>query len=493
MSHDLTASAVYVKPLRSVSLATTFTGGAPPMDVVWSVTNEAGASAGALLETNQSGKTGGATNTWSAPAAGSGVLGTYRVVAVVTDAGGNSFTDVVHLIVHDPLSLDLSASSIFVAPSTTITLTADQRGGEASYTYNWSAKDNVGTSRGTFTTGSSGPGAASQAGLVGDASNTWVVGDEGTYTLAVSVTDARGDTFTDSVPVIVTSQEVFSLDLTVDRRVVAPGETINLVGNRTGGIPNFLYAWTAVNESGTAAGTLGASSQSGVANDATNTWTAPTGTSVSGTYRITGVLTDASGRSFTDSVIVEVSTLALQNIFLAPPAANLAGVLIATNLSAAPGGADPGQQISAGLTNPTHPRSVQILITDADNSITGGTARVAGISAEGLAQSEVITIAASAGGSSTNVGVVPFATVTRIDLFTFTGVDAFVDTVSIGVGNKFGLTGPIEAATDVLYINEAGTVRTSGFTVDATVNQQGVTFNVGPNGANNYVVVFRAR
>lgn len=493
MSQNLTANAAYIRPSQPVSLSTTFTGGVPPMDVSWSVTNEAGASAGVLLEATQLNKTGGSTNTWTAPAAALGVLGTYRVVAVVTDAGGNSFTDVVHVIVRDPFSVDLSASSTYIGPGNLIRLLATKQGGEGTYTYNWSAKNDAGTLIGTFTTGATGTGTALLAGVAGDGSNMWVVTAEGSYTVTVLGTDNRGDTFSDSLSIVVTSQEIFSLDVTADRRVVAPGETVNLAGDRTGGIPNFQYVWIAVNEAGATAGTLGAATQVGVVNDTTNTWVAPTGTSVSGTYRITGVLTDVSGRSFTDSVIVEVSTLALQNIFLAPPAANLAGVLIATNLSAAPGGADPGQQISAGLTNPTHPRSVQILITDADNSITGGTARVAGISAEGLAQSEVITIAASAGGSSTNVGVVPFATVTRIDLFTFTGVDAFLDTVSIGVGNKFGLTGPIEAATDVLYINEAGTVRTSGFTVDATVNQQGVTFNVGPNGANNYVVVFRAR
>ena len=189
--------------------------------------------------------------------------------------------------------------------------------------------------------------------------------------------------------------------------------------------------------------------------------------------------------------VIDEWLIVLGQLSMAP--ANLTGVLGATNLSAAPSGADPGQQITAGLTNPTHPRNVQILIADADNSITGGTARVTGISAEGLPQSEVITIAASGGGSSTNIGVVPFAAVTRIDLFNFTGVDAFVDMVSVGVGNKFGLTGPIEAATHVLYINEAGTVRTSGFTVDATANQQGVTFSVAPNGTNDYVVVFWAR
>ena len=116
-----------------------------------------------------------------------------------------------------------------------------------------------------------------------------------------------------------------------------------------------------------------------------------------------------------------------------------------------------------------------------------------GIDARGLTRSEVITIAASAGGSSTNTGVVPFATVTRLDLFGVTGGNPFVDQISLGVGDKFGLTGNIIGAGDVLYVNEDGTVITAGFTVDAVAGQQGITFVAAANGVRNYVVVFRVR
>ena len=119
--------------------------------------------------------------------------------------------------------------------------------------------------------------------------------------------------------------------------------------------------------------------------------------------------------------------------------------------------------------------------------------RVNGLDARGFPQSEVITIAASGGGSSTNTGTVPFATVTGIDVFIVAGVTAFVDQIVIGLGNKFGLTGRVNAGGDVLYVNEGGTVMTAGYAVDATAAGQGITFAAAPDGARNYVVVFRAR
>jgi len=36
-------------------------------------------------------------------------------------------------------------------------------------------------------------------------------------------------------------------------------------------------------------------------------------------------------------------------------------------------------------------------------------------------------------------------------------------------------------------------VLTTGYTVDATTGQQGITFANAPDGARNYIVVFRAR
>ena len=97
----------------------------------------------------------------------------------------------------------------------------------------------------------------------------------GSYTIAVTVTDNTGQTFADSVGVVISSLSVFSLDVTADKLVVWPGEAVNLVGDRTGGTANFNYSWSALNEAGATAGTLTATSQNGLTNDTTNIWTAP--------------------------------------------------------------------------------------------------------------------------------------------------------------------------------------------------------------------------
>ena len=61
------------------------------------------------------------------------------------------------------------------------------------------------------------------------------------------------------------------------------------------------------------------------------------------------------------------------------------------------------------------------------------------------------------------------------------------------MGDKFGLTGPLDTVNDVLYVNEGGTVKTAGYTVVATDSQEGITFQDAPNGGRDYTVVFRAR
>jgi hypothetical protein len=209
-------------------------------------------------------------------------------------------------------------------------------------------------------------------------------------------------------------------------------------------------------------------------------------------------LTDADGVTATDTVFIEVTTLSMQNVFLAPAALDSTSVLAAFNIagSAQAPTADPGHQIfpANGLTNPAYPRNVRIVIVDGDNGITSGSARVIGLDARGQAQSEIISIACSCGGSgSVNTGVLPFATVTEVDLFGFNDITAFTDTVQIGVGLKFGLTGVLDAAGDVLYVKEGATALTTGYTVDATTGQQGITFAAGPNGARDYTVVLRPR
>ena len=490
---DIAVDKVSVAPGGVVNLTVDQTGGATPFAYAYTAVNESNAAAGTLGAASQSGVAGNSTNTWTAPAAAAGTLGTYRIQVTATDAVGDTFTDSVQVNVESPLSLDLTANDTFTAPSTAIVFSANVSGGETPYSYTWLARNSAGTDIGTWQTGAGAAGHATQNGEAGDTANAWSTTTEGRYTVTCTVTDNTGQSFTDSLPVVYTSQDVYSLDVRSDKLTVAPGELVNLTGDQTGGIANYTYAWSALNEAGAAAGTLGSTNQAGIAADTTNTWTAPTGNGVEGSYRIICTVTDASGRTFTDSMLLDVTSLALQNVFLAPAATATNNVLGGTALNVWAGTADPGQQITAGLTNPVYPRNVILTISDADNSITGGTARVTGLDARGLAISEVISIAASAGTSSTNTGVVPFATVTRVDLFAFTGADAGADQVSVGTGVKFGLSGVLTAAGDIVYVIEGTTTLTAGYSVDATAGQQGITFTNAPNTARNYTVVFRAR
>ncbi|MFQ5806120.1 MAG: hypothetical protein ACE5I3_06700 [Phycisphaerae bacterium] len=502
-SLDVAAAVTQVPPGGTVNLFADRTGGAANFTYAWSCVDDTGTPVGSFA----TGATGSGaakqiaaddvTNAWTAPPAGSGSSGTYRVQVTLTDALGNMATDTASIVVQSPLSLNVTADNTFVAPTAVVTLLADQSGGETPYTYTWLAEDNTGANAGTFTTGAGGIGTATQTDEAGDASNGWSVASEGVYTITCTVMDHAGQTFTDSVPVIVTTQQAFWLDVTVDKVVVGPGEVINLVADQTGGIPDFDYAWSALNEAGAAAGTFGAANQNGVAGDTANTWTAPSAAGAEGTYRIRCTVTDAQGRTSTATVMVEVGTLILQNTFLAPAAADTTSVLGATaiELAAEVGGA--GQEITVGLNDLPDPRNLVVHIVDTNDGILTGTARVTGLDARGTPQVEIIPLTGSGFQYASGTGVAPFAAVTKIELYDLTEVTIWppgnIDEVSVGVGDKFGLTNLLNAANDVLYTREGGSVITSGFTVDIGDGQQGITFSTAPDGVRDYIVVFRAR
>lgn len=487
---SLSADTVYAAPGDIVTLAADEQNGVANLSYAWTALNEAGAAAGGLGAANQAGLAGDASNTWTAPA----TLGTYRVSATVSDALGRQASDTVHIIVRSPLAMDLRAAAMLVTPSTPVSLTVEPVGGQGPFAYAWEAVDADGVDAGTFTTGAGATGTALQSGA-GAAINAWTVAGEGTYTITCTVTDSAGQVFSDSVPVIISIQQTLMVDIGVDGLSLAPGETVGLTATRIGGSPNYNYTWSVIDESGAAAGTLGAATHNGLAGDASNTWTAP---AADGTYRIRCLVMDAAGRRAAATASVRVSSLAIQNLFIAPAAPDTTSVLPETPLSWAAQGGDPGAQFTAanGLISPAHPRNVVITIQDANDSISGGLVRVSGRDARGFVQSEVITIPASSGSFSTSIGQVPFATVEQIDAFDFTGmINVFgqVDTISIGVGNKFGLTGLLRGASDVPYVSEGTSVLTSGYTIDLTSGQQGITFASVPNTARNYMVVFRAR
>ena len=499
LSVEIVPNTVFILPGQSVNLSADQTGGAANYNFSWDATDSTGTSKGTFTTGStgagtaaQNGQPGDVTNVWTAPAAAAGTLDTYQIKVTLTDNLGDSVNYSVYVVVQSPLALNVTASDTFVTPSTAVNLLADQAGGEPDYDYSWTANSSAGAASGTFTSGSTGVGAAVVNGAAGDSTNSWSIATPGTYTINCTVTDNAGQTFTDSVTVVVTTQDGFSIDLTVDKILVRPNEQVNLLADQTGGTANYGYAWSAVNEAGASAGTFGTVNHVAQAGDVTNTWLSPFGTGAEGTYRIRCTATDASGNLFTDSVFVEVSSRAIQNLFLAPAVADTASVYGGSPLNIFASLGDPGQQISAGFVNPAHPRNIVVLITDPNNSVTGGSARITGLDARGQAITEIVTIAGSAAGSSTNVGIIPFSIVTRLDVYGLGGRSGN-ESVSLGVGSKFGLTGVIDAATDVLYVSEGGTVLNSGYTVDAVAGQQGITFSNAPNGARNYVVVFRAQ
>jgi hypothetical protein len=186
---------------------------------------------------------------------------------------------------------------------------------------------------------------------------------------------------------------------------------------------------------------------------------------------------------------VTIRTIVVEDTFTNPPAADTNSVLnnqvLNQVLANAP---DPGQQITAGLTDPADPRNLVITVTDGNNTILSGKIRVTGINALWQDQSELINISASAGGGSVNTGSVPFISITSLNVYDFNMVDGG-DRIDIGVGKKFGLSGILHLATDIRMVLEGGVVSTT-YTLDLTTGQQGITFANDPNGARTYIVRF---
>ncbi len=493
---ELIPDTIFLRPGETVTLTASQSGGIADFDYAWTGLDPAGNPSGTFANgaggpgvAAQNGLGGSAANAWTVPA--NAGLGTYQLKVALTDALGDTVTDAVYVVVRSPLALNLSADDPFVTPGTAVDLLADQTGGQPDYDYEWTASNSSGAAAGTFTGGYTGDGRATQNALAGDAHNSWSVASPGTYTVQCRVTDAAGQVFADSITVVVAADGGLTLDVTADRLVVFPGDTVNLIGDQIGGTGPFDYTWTALDEMNAAAGTFGAASQVDVAGDTVNTWDAPTAAGAEGTYRIRCTAVDAYGGRFSDTVFVVVDSLAVQNVFLAPAAANATSVNGGIALNAFSGLGDPGQSVNGVFNHPDHPRSLVVVMADANNSVAGGVARVTGRDARGVVQTEVFNIPATGGGASTTAGILPFATVTQIDLFDVVGRDGD-EQVTIGVGDKFGLTGVIATAGDVLYVHEGGTTLTAGYTVDATAGQQGVTFANAPNGVRNYIVVFRA-
>ena len=157
----------------------------------------------------------------------------------------------------------------------------------------------------------------------------------------------------------------------------------------------------------------------------------------------------------------------VQHYRIAPVAVGVATVLAATALT------DAAQAITAGITNPDYPRIV---------TVKGNAAGVVGnvvITGTNILDEEITdTIALNA--TTEVLGAKAFKTVTKIDLPV--EVHAGTDTVSVGVGKKFGMPHIVANAAAVLVKLFDGSADTGTLAVDVLIEKNLFALNGAPNG-----------
>ena len=121
---------------------------------------------------------------------------------------------------------------------------------------------------------------------------------------------------------------------------------------------------------------------------------------------------------------------------------------IATAVHAAIAGTGAEQTITTGITHPDVPRNATITTTNV--AAPSGNVLIYGWTALGIYTSESLAIIAG----SLRAGWTPFVTIDTIVIPA--GVTA-ADTVSVGIGQRLGLTKYIQATTDVIKVVKNGT------------------------------------
>ncbi len=300
---DAKAGSNIVAPGGSTMLTFNQNGGVGPFTYTFSNAGSGGSGTPSFAPTSPAMGAGDLTVTWTAPAAGPTIDGSYRVDVTVTDALGNTAVDSVWLIVQatQALILDVRSNTNVIAPGDTATITMDQTGGAGPFDYVYSATGPGGA--GSFTTGSP------RNNQAGDITDVWTAPTGGSalgsYVVNVTVTDELGNSANDSVVIIVQPSSPITLDVRASTNIVAPGGMTTITMDQRGGDGPFDYVYSATGPGG-AGSFLPASPQNNLAGDATSVWTAPSGGSAVGAYVINVTVTDDLGNAANDSVVVIV-------------------------------------------------------------------------------------------------------------------------------------------------------------------------------------------
>ena len=154
---------------------------------------------------------------------------------------------------------------------------------------------------------------------------------------------------------------------------------------------------------------------------------------------------------------------------IVPDAVSAVAVLAATALT------DAVQTITAGITHPDYPRTVTVKGNAAGIA---GDVVITGTNAAGA----VITDTIALNGATEVEGIKAFKTVTSVALPVETNVDT--DTVSVGVGKKFGMPAILHNALCLLVKLFDGSADTGTLTVDGDELEKNLfALNGTPNGA----------
>ncbi len=291
---DARASASFVAPSQAVTITFAVSNGAP------NYAYEISASGGTLSTATLTNQPGNGVITWTAPPATPGADIPYTITVIASDAIGRITTDTVTIAVGaDPLGLDLrteAGSTNSINPGETITLDFDVTGGAPAYSYVFTASGPGGA--GTFTPAAIPP----QAGDVTTVTWTAPVGSsDGGYRIELTVTDAFGNSASDSTWVFVSVTGGMTLDVRSDFHLVGPGSSATLALDVTGGRPNYNFAFTA--SGGTIAPTL-----LNAPDLSTIVWTAPAAAVGNNrSFEITVTATDQLGNVAVDSVWISVA------------------------------------------------------------------------------------------------------------------------------------------------------------------------------------------
>lgn len=146
----------------------------------------------------------------------------------------------------------------------------------------------------------------------------------------------------------------------------------------------------------------------------------------------------------------------------------------ATNVLAATAVATTTSSITTNITNPDYPRNVVVTLSSTAQR-TAGNITLTGVDARGTATTELLAMTAIT-VSQTLTGNVPWASITSVAIPTQTR--AF--TISVGLGEKFGLPLLPVASGDVFKVTKTN-VHTTAYTVNTTYGTVGMTADVSAN------------